>query len=90
MAGDDFAFSLWSMSAGVPSAATYQLTVTFYNGAAIVGTQTINFTKGSHPFKKVTGVFTAPGVYTKIVYKITLKSASGTASFDSASLTWAP
>jgi hypothetical protein len=89
-AGDDFAFSLFSKALKVPAAATYRLTVSFFNGASLVGTQSLNFTAGTHAFKQVKGVFTAPAAYTKVVYKITFKAASGTVWFDPASLTWAP
>ena len=90
LAGDDFSFGLLSKAAKVPAAATYRLTVAFYHGATLIGTQTLNFTKGTHTFTKVSGVFTAPGPYTKLVFKITYKAASGAVWFDPASLTWAP
>ena len=90
IAGDDFAFSLFSKAIKVPAAAAYRLTVSFFNGASLVGTQSLNFAAGTHGFKQAKGTFTAPGAYTKIIYKITFKAASGTAWFDAASLTWAP
>jgi hypothetical protein len=89
LAGDDFAFSLFSKALKVPPAATYKLTVSFYNGASLLGSQSLNFTAGTHTFKQVKGTFTAPAAYTKVIYKITFKAASGTVWFDTASLTWA-
>ena len=90
VAGDDYTFSLWSDASSVPSAATYQLQVQFLNGSTVIKTQTLNFTTGNHTFQKVSGTFTATGVYTKITFTIVFKAASGTAWFDTAALNYAP
>ena len=90
VAGDDFTFGLWSKAASVPAGSVYRLQVLFYKNSTLVGTRTMNFAPGTHVFKHVTGTFTAPGAYTKIVYKIIFKAASGTAWFDTGSLSWAP
>lgn len=88
--GDDFSYVLWSKSSAVPGSAIYRLDVQFYNGAILLSTKTLNFNKGTHSFQKVSGAFTAPGAYTKIIFKIVFKSSAGTAWFDTASLKWAP
>ena len=89
-AGDDFTFSLWSKGSNVPGAAMYRLQVQFYNGTTLLSTQTMSFTTGTHGFQKVSGTFTAPGSYTKVVYKIIFKASHGTAWFDAGALRWAP
>jgi hypothetical protein len=89
VAGDDFTFSLWSKSTSVPAAAAYSLQVQFYNGAILLSTQTLPFNKGTHFFQQVKGTFTAPGSYTKVVFKIIFKGSAGTVWFDAASLLWA-
>ncbi len=90
VANDDFTFSLWSKASSVPAGATYRLTVYLYNGATLIKSQSLNFTKGTHGFMKVAGSFAAPGPYTKLVFKIIYKAASGTVWFDTANLRWAP
>jgi hypothetical protein len=88
--GDDLSFSLWSKANAVPVGSVYRLQVKFYNGSSLIGTKTMNFVPGTHGFQWVKGAFTAPGAYTKVVYTLTFKAASGTAWFDSAVLSWAP
>ncbi len=90
VAGDDFTFSLWSKAAGIPAGSVYRLQVIFYNNASVISTKTMKFTTGTHGFTNVTGAFTTPGPYTKIVFKVILKASSGTAWFDTAGLNWAP
>jgi hypothetical protein len=65
------------------------LQVQFYNGAILLSTQTLPFNKGTHFFQQVKGTFTAPGSYTKVVFKIIFKGSAGTVWFDAASLLWA-
>jgi hypothetical protein len=89
-AGDDFTFWLWSQASGVPPGSAYRLQVKLYKGSTVKASKTMNFTVGTHGFQKVSGTFTAPTAYTKVVYKIVFQAASGTAWFDSASLKWAP
>ena len=88
-AGHDFTFSLWSRSASVPAGSTYRLSVQFYNGSTLLATKTKNFHVGTHAWQNVSAAYTTPGPYTKIVFKILFKAASGTAWFDLASLRWA-
>ncbi len=89
-AGQDFTFSLWSQSASVPKGSIYRLQVSFYNGSTLLTTKTMNFTAGTHGFKKVSGIYTSPSPFTKIVFRITFKAASGNAWFDVGALSWAP
>ncbi len=90
IAGDDFTFSLFSRAMSVPAGATYRLAVYMYNGSTLIKSQVLNFTIGTHGFMKVAGGFAAPGPYTKLIFKITYKAASGSVWFDPASLAWAP
>jgi hypothetical protein len=90
IAGDHFTFSLWSKGSSVPAGSLYRLQVKFYNGSTLLSTQTMNFANGTHGFSMKSGTFTASTTYTKVVYKIFFKAASGTAWFDVAGLSWAP
>ncbi len=90
VAGDVFTFSLWNRTASIPAGSVNRLQVIFYNGGSVISTQTLNFTTGTHTFKTVGRTFTAPGPYTKIVFKTILRASSGNAWFDTAILNWAP
>jgi hypothetical protein len=90
VAGNDFTFALWSKASAVPAGAVYRLQVLFYNGTTLKATKTMNFAVGTHGFQKVSGTFTATSAYTKVIFKIIFKAASGTAWFDTSSLKWAP
>jgi hypothetical protein len=88
--GDVFSFSLWSKASVVPAGTLYRVQVKYYDGPALLSTTTKSFTAGTHGFKQVKGAATAPASYTRVVFKITFKAASGTAWFDVANLGWAP
>jgi hypothetical protein len=90
VAGDEYTFALWSDASSVPSGATFQLQVQFFNGSTVISTKTLSFTTGTHAFEKVSGTFTATSAYTKITFTIVFKAASGTVWFDAAALNYAP
>jgi hypothetical protein len=50
----------------------------------IIGSKSINFTNGTHGFETVTGMITAHGQFTWIVFRFTFQKTSGTAWFDNA------
>lgn len=88
--GDDFVVTIWNKSSAVPGSATYHVQVKFYNGSTIFSIKTLNMHKGTHDFERVNGTFTAPGAYTKVLFKVVFNSPSGSAWLDTASLKWAP
>jgi hypothetical protein len=87
---DLFTFSLLSKADLVPKGSVYRLKVQFYNGGSLLATKTKSFGVGTHGFRKVGGIYTAPGPYTQVVYSIIFEAASGTAWFDAAVLSGPP
>ncbi len=64
--------------------------VLFYNDTNQAVTKAKDFAVGTYAFQNLNGSFTASSAYTKVIFVITFKAASGTAWFDTASLNWAP
>jgi hypothetical protein len=86
-AGDPFIFSYWVKGSALPAAGLCQAQVSFYNGAAPVGTKTLACgLNGTFAYKQRTLTFTAPAAYTQVMIKFTFSKASGTVWFDLASL----
>ena len=90
VAGRGIVFALYSKALNVPTnAPAYNVRVLLYNGTKLVGSSpVVSFTKGTHGFKLVKGAFTAPADFTRIVFKITFRAASGSVWFDQAILKW--
>jgi hypothetical protein len=60
--------------------------VLFYNGGALIGSKTLNFSTTASGFQTLSGTYSAPSTYTKIMFKITFKVGAGTVWFDAAGL----
>ena len=89
-AGEIFHLSLWSKASGIPTGGVYRLQVRFFRGATLLKTINKNFSIGTHGFRQASAAYTAPGSYTKIVFRIILQEPAGTAWFDTAGINWAP
>ncbi len=89
-ANHHFTYSLWTKTSSVPAGSIARLQVKFYNGSSPLIARTVNIPVGTHGFTKATGSFDTPWVYTKVVYQITFRAASGAAWFDTAALNYFP
>jgi hypothetical protein len=87
LAGEKYSFGLSSRALNIPDGGTYKVEVSFFNRFnRVMLTQTLNFTNGTHDFETVSGNFTVPAAYTKIVFRFYLQKGSGVAWFDDAFL----
>jgi hypothetical protein len=85
-AGNKYAFDLSSEASGVSSSAVYMVQVLFYKGGSLIGSKTFNFSTATSGFQTLSGTYSAPSAFTKIMFKITFKAGAGTVWFDAAGL----
>jgi hypothetical protein len=85
--GNTYAFALSSEASGVPATGvTFMVKVLFYKSSLLIGSKTLTFSTSASGFQNLSDTYTAPSAFTKIVFKITFKAATGTVWFDAAGL----